>query len=148
VVTISNPVLTIDEVDGHPGERFLNVAYDLSCSETDPVVGCSLVERIVVQAVDEHDAPVLPRRLPIAEMHATVTVSAGTEHRSVSKVVQRMDLDVEQDWWSSRQGGDPNPIAEWLDHIAADIALLDAGELVAQATTPTVTGSWGALGKD
>lgn len=147
-MTISNAVLSIGEVEGHPGERSLHVVYHLSCAPSDPAVGRTLVESVVVHAVDEHDAPALPRRVPIAEVRAAVTISAGTEHRSVRTIVQRTDLDVEQDWWSSSQSGEPNPIAEWLDHIAADVALHDEGELVAQATTPTVTGSWGALGPD
>jgi hypothetical protein len=148
VVTISNPVLSIGAVEGHPGERFLQLVYDLSCAPTDPAVGRALVESILVHAVDEHDAPALPRRVPIADMRAMLIVSAGTEHRSVRTIVQRTDLDVEQDWWSSSQSGEPTPIAEWLDHIAADIVLLDGEEPVARATTPTVTGSWGALGQD
>lgn len=122
--------------------------YDVGCGAADPVAGHPVTEHIAIHAVDEHDAAVRPRSTAILERDDTYVVTAGTHPRSVEAVVNRVDLDVEQDWWEADQGGDPVPIAEWLDHVVADIRLEFVGGAVVTATTPTVTGSWGALGHD
>lgn len=80
-------------------------------------------------------------------IEATVRAGVGTHAQVSEAVVDRVDLDVEQDDWRSTPGGDV-PIAEWLDHLIAEIALSDGSSVVASATTPVVTGSWGPLGSD
>jgi hypothetical protein len=62
-------------------------------------------------------------------------------------VVNEVDLDVEEDLWRSTPGGN-QPIAEWLDHLVADISLADGDDVVSEGTSPVVTGSWGPLGSD
>ena len=148
MATISNASLTVVTVAGHPGERRLHVVYDLGCDPSDPAAGHPVAEHIAIHAVDEHDAAVRPRETAILELDDTYVVATGTHQRSVEHVVHRVDLDVEQDWWEADQGGTPVPIAEWLDHIVADIGLQFADGAIAETTTPTVTGSWGALGSD
>lgn len=124
------------------------MAYDVACEDADPAAGGTVVARVVVHAVDDHDAAVGPRRTPILESRETFVPAIGVKRRRLEQIVDRVDLDVEQDWWSSSQSGEPDAIAEWLDHIVAEIHLELAGEEVAEATTPPVTGSWGALGRD
>jgi len=148
VPTISNATLTVDAVVGHAGQRCVRVAYDIVCDPNDPVVGSTMVERVVIHAVDEHDATAPPRRRPILRCEEALVATAGTDRRTLERIVNRFNLDVQEDWWSTNHGGEPVPIAEWLDHIAADIRLDVGGELAAETTTPTVTGSWGALGQD
>jgi hypothetical protein len=148
VPTISNPSLTVLAVAGHPGQRRLRVVYVIGCDPADPAAGHPVAEHIAIHAVDEHDAAVRPRQTPILELDDTFVVAAGTHPRSVEHVINRVDLDVEQDWWASDDGGEPQPIAEWLDHVAADIRLEFVGAVTIDVTTPTVTGSWGALGHD
>jgi hypothetical protein len=142
------PSLTVHTVEARLGARLVRVAYDLSCAPTDAAQGRILVERVAVHAVDEHDGPVEPTRSPIVILHQTVILSVGTERRVLETNVQRTDLDVEQDWWSTDQSGQSIPIAEWVDHIVADISLHEMGEALEQTTTAVVTGSWGALGPD
>ena len=148
MATIANPSLSVVTVAGHPGQRRLRVVYDVGCDPADPAAGHPVAEHIAIHAVDEHDAAVRPRPTAILEIDGTFVVAAGTHQRSVEHVVNRVDLDVEQDWWAADQGGEPVPIAEWLDHVAADIRLEFGGGAIAVVTTPTVTGSWGALGHD
>ena len=146
--TISNPTLTVLAVAGHPGQRRLRVAYEIGCDPADSAAGHPVVEHISVHAVDEHDAAIRPRETPILDVDDRFVATSGIHLRSVEHVVNRVDLDVEQDWWQTDHGGEPEPIAEWLDHLAADIRLEFAGGRVVEATTATVTGSWGALGQD
>jgi hypothetical protein len=146
--TITNQLLTVEPVDGHPGLRTVRVSFDVTCDEAEAASGRALVALIVVHAVDEHDAPVGPARDPVVEAHQMLPAQAGTTHQNLEVLVPRPALDVEQDWWSTDLGGGPEPIAEWVDHIGARIELHELGDAVAQAQTPTVTGSWGALGND
>ena len=144
--TIHDPILSVHHVAGHPGQRCLRVGYDLSCESTDSAVDGPVRAHIVIHAVDKRDAAIEQRKAPILEADDTFIVETGVEHRVFEQVVNCVDLDVEQDWWSSDLGGEPVPIAEWLDHISAEIRIHAAGQLVEEATTPVVTGSWGALG--
>ncbi len=148
VLAISNPTLSIERVDDQPGQRRVRVDYDVVWTDGDPVPRATVDAVVVVHAVDEHDSPIEPRAAPILSSEETFVATRGTERHCIERVVHRVDLDVDQDWWSTDHGGDPQPIAEWVDHVAADIRLRIAGEIVAQATTETVTGSWGALGDD
>ena len=147
MVEIRDPEIQVDPVPGHPGQCLLRGSYDLACQPGDAADGQTLVERWTLRAVDEHDAPVIPTGRPITEVETSIRPAAGTEHRVVEHVVRRVDLDVQQDWWASGPGGETEPIAEWPDHVAADIELLVSDEVIATATTPTITGSWGALGR-
>lgn len=148
VPTISNPTLTVQGVAGHPGQRRVCVAYDMVCDPNDPAVGRTVVEQVVIHAVGEHGTETQPQRMPILDSEETLIAAAGTNRRAVEHVVNRVDLDVQQDSWSTDHGGGIIPMAEWVDHIAADIRLEVAGDVAAEVTTPTVTGSWGALGHD
>ena len=145
---MSNASLTVVAVAGHPGQRRLRVVYDVGCGPADPAAGHPVAEHIAIHAVDEHDAAVRPRPTAILEISDTFVAAVGTHQRSVEHVVNRVDLDVEQDWWAADHGGEPVPIAEWLDHVAADIRLEFGGGAIVTVTTPIVTGSWGALGHD
>lgn len=146
--TISNASMTVDTVENRPGVRRVRVAYDVAWNPAD-APGDVLVERVVVRAVDEHDAPAHPTRTPVVVFHrTTVRPAADTEHREFESTVHRTDLDVEQDWWSTDESGATVPIAEWVDHLAADVSFHELGAVVADTTTPVVTGSWGALGAD
>jgi hypothetical protein len=146
--TIADPTLTVHTVAGHPGQRRVRVDYDVVLDPTDPIIGTTIVERIVVRAVDEHDAATQPPTTPIVDAERTFVAASGIQHRTFEQILHRVDLDVVQDWWSADQGGEPKPIAEWLDHLAAEIGLHLADKLTSRATTPVVTGSWGALGHD
>lgn len=147
VVVIRNPQIRIEPVGDGSARRRVVVTYGVDVDVADVVVDHDFAEHITVHAVDEHDAPARPDPQPVAERSDTMTCQLGTTERRVEFVVHRTSLDVSQDWWSSGSGGEVQPIAEWLDHLAADITLSSSGICVAQATTPTVTGSWGALGE-
>ncbi len=148
MVELRDPVLTVEPVEGHPGQRRLRVGYEIDCGASDRIAGREVGERISVHAIDEHDAAVRPTREPIVESTDLFAVDEGTTRRESDWVCRRVDLDVQQDWWSSSPGGDPIPIAEWRDHIVADITLTMSGRVIAQVQTPVVTGSWGAIGHD
>lgn len=148
MTAIIQPCLTVETVSGHPGQRRVRVDYDLCVDAGDPLVGHQVLERIVVRAVDEHDAAVLPRKDPVLDVEEGFVGAAGVHHRTMQRTVHRIDLDVEGDWWSASPEGEPEPIAEWLDHIVSDIRLSVDGEMAAEAMTPVLTGSWGALGHD
>ena len=148
MVELRDPVLAVEPVEGHPGRRRLRVSYTIHLDPDDRLRAHEIGERISVHAVDEHDAAVRPTRSPIVESTDAFTTDDGTIRRERDWVCRRVDLDVQQDWWSSGPGGDPVPIAEWQDHIAADISLSTSGRVVAQAQTPVVSGSWGAIGDD
>ncbi len=141
--SISNTSLSVVAVDGHPGQRRVRVAYDLEGESAEV-----LVERVSVHAVDEHDAPTEPRRPPVVVFHRVLAPGAASGRREFEETVRRVDLDVEQDWWSTDESGATVPIAEWVDHLVADISLHEIGDAVVQTSTEVVTGSWGALGSD
>lgn len=145
MATIREPVLSVQHVAGHEAQRCVRVEYDLVCEPADHLVDQEIIERILVHAVDEHDAAVRPNPDPIAQRKETFVGNAGTEHRSVEFIVHRSDLDVQRDWLSTDADGELRPIAEWSDHIAADVKLTAFGRIVNEATTPIVTGSWGPL---
>ena len=148
MTAVLDPELRVERVDGHPGRRRLVVTYRLEVPPGDPVVGRELHERVLVTARDEHDAPVHP--LPV-EFHLdgdTMISAAGVFDRRLTSKVHRFDLDVEQDWWDTDQAGGTEPIAEFLDHLVATVTVLLDDEVVATGDSPTLTGSWGALGAD
>ncbi len=146
--SISNTSLSVDTVEGHPGLRRVRVAYDLAPEPAGHTSERVLVERVAVHAVDEHDAPTEPRRPPIVVFHRILAPGLESGRREFEETVRRIDLDVEQDWWSTDESGTTVPIAEWVDHLVADISLHDVGDAVAETSTEVVSGSWGALGSD
>lgn len=148
MTTVSDPELSVERVDGHPGRRRLVVTYRLDVPPGDPVVGERVDEDVVVAAHDEHDAPIAP--LPVEfELHGDATIrSPGELARRLTSDVHRVSLDVEQDWWDTDQAGGTTPIAEFLDHLVATVTVRLHGDIVATGTSPTLTGSWGALGAD
>ena len=141
---ILNQRLEIDELPADAGRCLVRVAYEVEVAAGDPAAERAVDERIVLRAVDEHDAAVRPTPEPVVETNDTFTAAVGRTMRRVERPVRRIDLDVEQDWWSSGSGGETIPIAEWPDHLAADITLAIDDRSIAHVTTPTVTGSWGA----
>jgi hypothetical protein len=147
VPTISNASLTVDVSERGPGVRRIRVAYDVEWGPTDAATDV-LVEVVSVHAVDEHDAPARPNDAPVIVFHRTVRPGSRTERREFEGFVHRTELDVEQDWWSTDESGATVPIAEWVDHVVADISFHEPGTAVAEARTPVVSGSWGALGAD
>ncbi|MDH3752933.1 MAG: hypothetical protein OEU32_03585 [Acidimicrobiia bacterium] len=146
--TISEPRLSVELVSDHPGRRFVRIEYELEVDSTDPLIGRELTEHIVVHAVDEHDAPILPSPGPVVVRSDRLVIEPGRQPRATVQAVHRVELDVEQDQWRSDHAGEPLPIAEWLDHLVADISLLLDDAPVASATSPVLTGSWGPLGPD
>jgi len=146
--SIHNIDLEIIPVENHPGRRLLRVSYDLTAEPNDDFVGTEISETIRVHGRDLHDAPVDANSKPLAIGKAVFTVAEGTSSRTFEERVDRVSLDVEQDWWSTGMGGEVQPIAEWADHIVAEIELTHNEHLVDRATTSVVTGSWGALGAD
>ena len=146
MVTITNTSLEVGVVDGHPGLRRVSVAYDLEYGPDDN--GVALVERAAVHAVDEHDAPTAPRGTPVVVFHGVVAPGLTVQHRTHEANVRRVDLDVEQDWWTNDDSGEVIPIAEWADHLIADVSLHPLGDAVATAASQVLTGSWGPLGTD
>lgn len=148
VVAIRDPELRVEPVDGNPGERRLVVTYDLDIAPDDPAIGATLLEDVTVTARDVHDAPTFPSEFEVHLRGEITSASPGSRSRRLATDVHRADLDVEQDWWRINAGGAFEPIAEFLDHLIADVRLTVDDETVATAVTPTITGSWGALGTD
>ena len=148
VPTIHDPVLTVVAVPGSPGLRLLRVEYVVDFAPFDPAISERVAERVTVRAVDARDADVTPRTGAVLELEGSFVAAVGRRYRHLERPVHRSDLDVAQDWWDTDQGGATVPIAEWVDHIAADVRLVYADHVVAEGTTPVVTGSWGALGDD
>jgi hypothetical protein len=145
---ILDPELHVEVVEGHPGRRRLVVTYRLDIPDGDPVVGRDVHEEAVVHACDEHDAPIRPLAVEFRlEGDATIECAGVYPRRLVSEV-HRVELDVEQDWWDTDQAGGTEPIAEFADHLAASISVRVDDRTIATADTPTLTGSWGALGSD
>jgi hypothetical protein len=147
MVTIVDPQLRVEAVEGHPGERRLVVTYSIQVPPFDPDLGATLREDVVVTARDEHDAPVFPSELEV-HLRGEVSAQPGVTPRSLTTDVHRADLDVEKDWWRINEGGAFEPIAEFVDHLVARVTLRADDLIVAMATSPTITGSWGALGDD
>jgi hypothetical protein len=147
MVTIVDPQLRVETLDGHPGERRLVVSYSLHVPPFDPDLGATLLEDVVVTASDEHDAPVSPKPLEV-HLRGEVVAQPGATPRLLTTDVHRADLDVEQDWWRVNEGGGFDPIAEFVDHLVARVTLRVGDLVVATATSPPITGSWGALGDD
>lgn len=148
MAALLDPVLSIEAIEGDPRRRLATVRFALELDPDDHLVGQEVEELVRLHAVDEHDAAVRPDTRPIAEERTSYAGRPGRDRRVVEFVVDRSDLDVQQDWWSSGPGGETRPIAEWPDHVAADIVLSRSGRVVATVTTPTVTGSWGVLAED
>lgn len=145
---IENASLEIVPVENHAGQRAVRVSYDLITGPDDDLVGAEIIETIRIRGRDLHDAPVDANNEPLATGKDAFTVIEGVHTRTFERTVDRVALDVEQDWWSTGLGGETQPIAEWVDHVVAEIELTHFEQLVVQATTPVVTGSWGALGTD
>ncbi len=145
---ILDPQLHVEPVEGKPGRRRLVVTYCLDVPEGDAAVGASVHEEAIVGARDEGDAPIRPLRIEFhLEGDATVE-EPGVHPRRLVGEVHRFQLDVEQDWWDTDQAGGTKPIAEFADHLAATIEVRQGEHILATADSPTVTGSWGALGSD
>ena len=144
---LEHPTIEVDSIPGRPGRRCLRVCYDLVVDSANPAVGGVVNERIVVSAVDLGDAPMAANPNPIVVLEASFAAEAGRATRCREAVVARTALDVEVDWWSSGNGGETVPIAEWVDHVSAIIQVDVDGSARCDATTPVITGSWGALGK-
>jgi hypothetical protein len=77
-----------------------------------------------------------------------VEAAPGVTRRELSTDVHRADLDVEQDWWRITEGGSFEPIVEFVDHLVARVTVRSGDLVIATAVSPTITGSWGALGAD
>ncbi len=148
VVTVLDPELRVEQVDGHPGRRRLVVTYRLEIPADDPVIGRQIQEEAVVTAVDEHDAPVRPEPVEFRLGNDATVDSAGVFGRRLWTEVHRFQLDVERDWWDTDQGGGTKPILELVDHLTATVSISLDEEVVASGVCPTTTGSWGALGSD
>ena len=144
---LEHPTIEVEPVPGRPGRRCLRVSYDLVVDSASPAVGGVVNEKIVVSAVDLGDAPMAANPHPIVVLEASFVAEAGRVTRCREAVVARTALDVEVDWWSSGDGGETVPIAEWADHIAAFVYLDVDGSAQSDAVTPVLTGSWGALGE-
>ena len=147
MVTIADPQLRVETLEGHPGERRLVVTYSIHVPPFDPDLGAILHEDVIVTAADEHDAPVLPADLEV-HLRDEVMAQPGATPRELTTDVHRADLDVEKDWWRINEGGGFEPMAEFVDHLEARVTLRVDGLIVATAVSPTITGSWGALGDD
>lgn len=148
MATLFEPSLTIESIEGDPRRRRATVRFELGLGPDDDLVGQEIEELVRLHAVDEHDAVARPDMRPIAERRTTSPGSPGRHARTVEFVVDRADLDVQEDWWSSGPGGETRPIAEWPDHVAADVTISVGGQIVISITSPTVTGSWGVLAHD
>lgn len=137
----------MEEVLDHPGQRLVRVVYHLVTGPDDRAVGFRAKERVVVQGIELGGDPIAVAQDPIATFVETHVVRAGDHVRTVEQLVHRVLLDVEHDWWSTGSGGETIPIAEWIDHLVAHIQIEIDDEVVAEALTPVVSGSWGALGE-
>ena len=140
---IRDAVLQVEAVEGRTGRRRLIVEFELD--EDRGRVPSRHTASVVVCPVDLGDAPTTPAHLHVELVPAV----SPTGRFRFEQVVPRSDLDVEQDWWRTGQGGEVEPIGEFVDHIHAVITIHDeSGRLLAHAETPMVTASWGALGED
>lgn len=148
MATILHPSLESDHVADHPGRRRLIVRYDLALDPDDPALGHQLTERVTVRAVDEGGAFTAPQSEALLATETTFVGVSGVQRRVVEAVLWRTDLDVQQDWWRAGPDGAIEALAEWVDHLGAEIVVSLSSEAVATASTPALTGSWGALGRD
>ncbi|MDH3499104.1 MAG: hypothetical protein OEM97_03195 [Acidimicrobiia bacterium] len=148
MVTIVDPQLQVEAVPDHPGNRRLIVSYTIAVPAGDPAIGDWVLEEATVHARDCHDAPVPPTDLSVKMEGRTHVDQAGPIPRRIATDVHRVDLDVEQDWWRTDHAGGVEPIAEFVDHLVAEVALRLDADVLATAETPMITGSWGALGRD
>ena len=145
---ILDPELDVERVEGHPGDRRLIVTYRLDVPDGDAVVAQAVHEEAVVVSRDEHDAPIRPLAVEFRLEGDSTIERPGVHPRRLVSDVHRFQLDVEQDWWDTDQAGGTEPIAEFVDHLAATITVRLGDRTVATADTPVLTGSWGALGSD
>ncbi len=148
MVVIVDPHLHVEHVAGHPGERRLVVTYTIEVPAGDPSIGRWIGEEATVHAEDARDAPVPPTDLTVQLEDRLVVEKPGRILRRLTTDVHRVDLDVEQDWWRTDHAGGIEPIAEFADHLVAEVVLRLGNDVVATAKTPMITGSWGALGTD
>jgi hypothetical protein len=147
--TIQEPRLSVEQIPDHSGQRKVRVSYQLVTGGPDDSEFTPLVtERIVVHGIDFHDAPVEPTTTPLLVNESTYAATTGTIERVYEQTLNRDELDVERDWWSTDLDGSVQPIAEWVDHIVAEIHVAVDGRVIDEARTAVVTGSWGALGPD
>jgi hypothetical protein len=148
---ILNPQLLVSPVPDQPpfsARRRVVVSYELDIEHDDVLIGESVIERAVIVARDLHDAPVPPRELRLEVDRSDLRPVPGRCNRRLSFTVNRTELDVEEDWWRTGNGGEIEAISELPDHLVAEVSLIVHDEVVAEATTPVLTGSWGALGSD
>lgn len=143
-VVLRHPELHVGEIEGHPGRRRVRVAAEVHVGGD--LDGVTLTETIIVRAARAIDAPVKPTSEPVVVSRQEFPAVVGSTERRTEVIVDRSSLDVTLDWWSSGHGGETEPIAEWVDRIVADVQLSIGDDVVAQATTPIVEGSWGAIG--
>ncbi len=148
MVSIVNPQLFVEGIDDAPLLRTLRVVFDLVIEREDLRVGSEVTERVTVRERDLHDATFGPDSLSVTSTERYEIARPGTTHRAVAAIVERGKLDVQEDWWRSDHSGGMEPIAEFQDHLQAEIAISIGDQLVAEATTPIATGSWGVLGRD
>jgi hypothetical protein len=148
MAAIENSRLEIQRVADHPGRRSVSVEFDLVVDDDDPLADREVELSVSVRGVESEVSPTHARTETIARRTETFRARAGRHHHNVVADIHRHELDVDQDWWSAGPGGEVVPIAEWVDHLVATVRLLDADQVVDEATTPVVVGSWGALGHD
>lgn len=145
---IERPSLEVAKVPQQDGLRRIRVSYNLVPSASDDHTEHTVTEQIVVHGIDREDAPVDPEIEPLLCGSDSYVMADGAVARVFERDLSRYRLDVEQDWWSTAQDGSVRPIAEWADHLVAEIRLTVDDTLVAAATTAVLSGSWGALGRD
>lgn len=147
--TIVEPSFRVDPVPGKPGRRRLVVSYVLEFDEGDLAaeIGSDTVERATVRDHDLHDAPTKTQPLAIVIERTGVVGEPGRYERELACEVNRVDLDVQQDWWRTGHGGQIEAIIEMPDHLIAEIEVVVGATLGTRTTTPVVSGSWGALGQ-
>lgn len=148
MAAIQRAELEVLRVEDDSAQRRLRVAYELALPAGDDLEGVEVAEEIVVHGISLADGLSRANSHPITIHHDTFVAARGGTARRFEKLVHRNDLDVEQDWWRAGQGGETEEIAEWIDHLVADIRLEHSGRIVDQVTTAVVSGSWGVLGED
>ncbi|MEL7156529.1 MAG: hypothetical protein AAFN30_08015 [Actinomycetota bacterium] len=148
VPTIADPLLQVLPIPDAPGRRELVVSYLLTWTEADTRPDGEAVARAVVRSRDLHDGPVRPEPFEVVIEEPESADGEGVWRRQLRLEVGRAQLDVLRDWWRTGHGGEIEAIAEFADHLVAEITIWLDGAVVASATTPVVTGSWGALGED
>jgi hypothetical protein len=145
---ILHPTLESDHVHGHPGQRRLIVQYDLVLEPDDSALGHQLTEHVMVHAVDTGEAPTTPREGALLASETAFVGLQGRHRRTVEATLWRTELDVQEDWWRAGPDGSVEAVAEWVDHLTAEIRVLWSSEQIAGASSPILSGSWGALGRD